>query len=152
MTRLYFHAATSALSNLPTTEQSSLTSIKDVDAQSVNRTMNTTIGTSQASLALTSNATTSLQRYYFTRFVSETLTGVSSITAQTWTYNFAASEPTGGALANYPIATTGPVRVVCYVWRPGTGKVGDILDGNSSTMSGEVAGTTNHVFLPLLAL
>ena len=45
--RLYFHAASNPLSNLPTTEQSSLTSDKVVDAVTVNRTMDKTIGTSQ---------------------------------------------------------------------------------------------------------
>ena len=129
VTRLYFHAATSLLSNLPTTEQSSLTSDKNVDAQSVNRTMDAVLSaTAQTSVVLTSNATVSLQRYYFTRFVSQPLSGITSITAQTWTYNFAFMS--NNTLANFPVATFGVVRIMAYVWRPGTGKVGDILDGN----------------------
>src|SRR4249919_1483194 len=131
VTRLYFHAALNPLANLPTTEQSSLTSNKDVDAQNVSRLMDTTIGTGQTSLVLTSNATLSQQVYYFTAFVSPPLSGISSITAQTWTYNFAAQ---GSAInANFP-ANAAPVRVTSYVWRPSTqSKVANILDGNTST-------------------
>jgi hypothetical protein len=95
--------------------------------------MTTIIGTAQTSLVLTSNATTSLQRYYFTRFVSETLQNVSSITAQTWTYNFASTSNSTGS--RFPVTgTNAPVRVVAYVWRPSTSaKVGDIVDGNSAS-------------------
>ena len=128
--RLYFHAATNSLSNLPTTSQGSLTSDKNVDAQSVNRSMDKTIGTSQASLVLTSNATTSAQNYYFTRFVSEALSGISSITAGNWNYNISALESSTNA--NFPTGASSIDRITLYVWRPGTGKVGDILDGNSS--------------------
>ena len=75
------------------------------------------IGTAQSSLVLTSTATTSAQNYYFTRFVTETLTQISFITANTWTYNFAIRE--SSAIANFPTsATNQPVRVVAYVWRP----------------------------------
>ena len=95
--------------------------------------MNTTIGTVQTFLSLGSNATTALQRYYFARFVTDTLTNITSITAQTWTYNFATTvnNTTGG----FPVSGTNqPVRVVAYVWRPSTAsKVGDIVDGNSAS-------------------
>jgi hypothetical protein len=129
-TRLYFHAATSGLSNLPTTEQSSLTSSLNADAQTVNRTMDTNIGTAQTTLSVNTAATASLQTLYFTRFVSDTLSGITSITAQTWTYNFSATQ--AATAGNFPCAGTAAVRVMAYVWRPGTGKVGNILDGNTA--------------------
>ena len=142
-TRLYFHAATNALSNLPTTEQSSLTSVKDVDAQTVNRTMDTTIGTSQTSIVLTSNATSSLQDYYFTRFVSPALSGISSITAQTWTYNIATME--SNTSANFPCATQNSVRTVAYVWRPSSQtKVGNIRDNVSDSTTTEGTASTER--------
>ena len=133
-TRLYFHALLNPLPNLPTTERSTLTPIKTVDAQTVNRTMNTIIGTAQASLVLTPNVTTTLQRYYFTKFVTDTLSGgISSITAQTWTYNFAGKG--GSNNSSFPVSSVNqPVRVTAYVWRPSTqSKVGDIVDSNSAS-------------------
>jgi hypothetical protein len=93
--------------------------------------MTETVGTAQTSLVLTSNATTSIQRYYFTRFVGPALSGVTQIDANTWTWNWAQKE--SNASANFPVSVTNtPTRVTCYVWRPGTGKVGNILDGNSA--------------------
>jgi hypothetical protein len=108
--------------------------------QTVNSIMNTTIGTSATLGQGSTNSTTSIQRYYFIRFVSEALSGISSITAQTWTYNFACNPATATANANFPAAGTNqPVRIVCYVWRPGTGKLGNILDGNSASTIDENA-------------
>lgn len=93
--------------------------------------MNTTIGISQTSIVFVQNNIASAQNYYFTRFVSQQLSGISSITAQTWTYNFAATETSGNA--NFPLSSIGSVRIMAYVWRPGTQtKVGDILDGTST--------------------
>ena len=132
-TRLYFHAANSVLSNLPTTEQSSLTASVTVDAVTVNRNMNTTIGTSQTSLAATTLAQTAQQSIYFTRFVSDALSGVSSIPAGLWAYDFAASE--SNVSANFPtsgVAGAG-VRCTCYVWRPSNQtKLGIIYEGAST--------------------
>ena len=64
--------------------------------------------------------------------MTDTLTGITSITAGTWNYNFPALE--SNASANFPITTTNKaVRITLYVWRPSTQtKVGDILDGNSN--------------------
>jgi hypothetical protein len=93
--------------------------------------MDTTIGTAQNSLVLTSNATVLQQNYYFTRFVSQPLSGITSVTALTWTYNFAATE--SNASANFPTSSIGqPTTLTAYVWRPGTGKVGNILDGSTT--------------------
>jgi hypothetical protein len=112
-------------------------------AQTINHAMDTTIGTAAVILQGATNSTTSIQRYYYTRFVSPALSGISSITAQTWTYNFACNPATATANANFPAAGTNqPVRVVCYVWRPGTGKLGNILDGNSASTIDENATTS----------
>lgn len=141
-TRLYFHAASSTVSGtLPTTEQSSLTSNKDVDAQTVNRSMSTTIGSSVATLTLTSNGTTSAQNYYFSKFISAPI-NQTSIAANTWTYAFATRE--SGATANFPVSGSGQVVYInVYVWRPSNGtKVGTILDGNTAPNVRE--GTANQ--------
>jgi Concanavalin A-like lectin/glucanases superfamily len=141
-TRLYFHAALNTLSNLPTTEQSSLTADKNGDPQSTNRLMDTTTGLSQTSVSLTTNATLSLQRYYFTAFASLPLSGITSITAQTWTYNYAAIQ--SNTSGNFPASSAASVavRITLYVWRPSTQtKVGNILDGTG----GFGRGTTGTV-------
>ena len=103
--------------------------------------MTETIGNAWGGITLASNGTASLQNYYYTRFVSAPLSGVTSITAQTWTYNFAATQ--SSLSANFPCSGTNqPVRVTAYVWRPGTGKVGNILDGNSASTVNEGAAST----------
>ena len=123
MTKLYFHAASSTVTGtLPSAEQSALTSTKNVNVQTVNRSMNTSISTgTMTTLALTTNATASLTDYYITKFVSDTLTGVSSsITAHSWNYAFAAR--VNNLSANFPCnGTSQPVYVNVYVWRPSNG-------------------------------
>ena len=145
-TKLYFHAATNPLSNLPTTEQSSLTSNKVVDAVTVNRLMDTNIGTTPASLVLTSNNTSSAQNYYFTKFVSPPLYQ-SAISANTWTYAFAAKE--SSTSANFPVTTNNKaVWVNVYVWRPSnSSKVGTIRDGTTTATVDEAGANVeaNHV-------
>lgn len=140
-TKLYFHAATSPVSGtLPSSTQSGLTISKSVDAQTVNRSMTTTIGTSQTSLALTSTASTSALSYYFTRFVSSPILG-GSISADTWTWAFAAKE--SSASANFPTTTSGTGPCSCYVWRPSTGaKVGNILISSTGMGTISEAGTS----------
>ena len=144
-TRLYFHQTSSSVSNLPTTEQSTLTadSGKNADAFTVNRSMNTTLGTAQTSLSLTTVSTTSLQTFYYTRFVSEQLSGVSSISANTWTYNAAYSNTQSNS--RFPVLSAQPLKnVVIYVWRPSTQtKVGggNIFDGASPAIT-RSAGTS----------
>ena len=142
MTRLYFHNATNVTAGLPTTEQSTLTATQSSDPATTNRSMNETIGTGQVARSLTITSTAALS-YYYTRFVSAPLT-VSSISANTWTYNFAASE--NSTSLNFPVsgATAAPVRVNCYVWRPSTStKIGTVLDGN--TASNQTEGSANQV-------
>lgn len=137
-TKLYFHAASNTLANLPSTEQSVLTSDDDADAQTVNRIMDTTKGASETSIANTSININTLKKYYFTKFVTWGLSGISSIAAGTWIYSFAARE--SNASANFPAgAANSAVYVNCYVWRPSTQSiVGTILDGNSAAVYAEV--------------
>ena len=127
---------------LPTAEQSALTSIKDAEAQTVNRTMDTFKGTLQTSVVLTSNATASAQDYYFTKFVSDALVSVSSITADNWVYAFSAKQ--SNAAANFPCdGADKPLYLNVYVWRPSTGAVvGTMLDGNTASVYAEPGGTT----------
>jgi len=100
------------------------------DATSVNRSMNTTIGTAQTSIAITTNATTSAQTYYFTKFVSLPL-GQTSIAANTWTFNNAVAE-TSNLFTKF-----NGVSMYLYVWRPSTGAlVGFIC--NNAVISGPV--------------
>ena len=144
-TKFYFHAAASGVGGtLPSTEQSSLTSTIDVDAQTVNRSMNTTIGTAQQTVSRVGNMATSSRNYYFTKFVSPPIYQ-TSIAANTWTYAFSASEST--VQANFPVpGSSQPVRVNCYVWRPSDGtKVGTILDGNTASDVSE-GGTGEEVY------
>jgi hypothetical protein len=135
-TRMYFHAANSTVSGtLPSTEQSTLTATKNGDAQTVNRLMDTTIGTSQTSIMIVSNASTSAQNFYFTKFVSLPL-NQTNITAQTWTYNFAAKEEL--TTNQFPVSgSSDELYINIYVWRPSTGaKVGTIFD--NATAAGVV--------------
>jgi hypothetical protein len=105
--------------------------------------MNTTIGTSQTSVALTTNATLSAQNYYFTRFVSEELSGgITSIAANTWTLNIATQQ--SSASARFPTTNGSKVYATCYVWRPSTSsKIGDIFDGQN--ISAITVSTTTEV-------
>lgn len=146
-TRFYFHAANSGiLGTLPTAEQSALTAIKTADAVTVNRLMDTTIGAGQTTISFTCNATTSLQDYYFTKFVSPLLVQ-TSIAANTWTYTIG-TRNTGSTNANFPVSGVNqPVYVNCYVWKPSTGaKVGTILDGNTASVYNENAAINTEYY------
>lgn len=143
-TRLYFRSTASGLSNLPTTEQSTLSVGSSADAVTVNKTLSETIGGGQATLTINSSATTSQQNLYYSRFVSDAL-NMASLPSQTWTYNFATRQdstqgnfPTGGGNL--------PVYVCCYVWRPSTtSKVGNVLDGDSAGAYDELAANAERV-------
>jgi hypothetical protein len=142
-TKLYFHEAISTVSGtLPAAEQSSLTITESAEAQTVNRTMNITIGTSEANKAITVNVT-GARVTYFTRFVSLPL-NQTSIAANTWDYSFAAQQ--NSTALNFPTpsgAANQTVRIMCYVWRPSNGtKIGNILDGTSVANFGSLATTT----------
>lgn len=106
------------------------------EAQTINRSMNTTIGTAQVSKSVASGTLSRLG--YGTKFVSPPLI-VTSITAQTWTfvYGIGGTGFTGVGGSDYTWPSTGGsndhVLVVAYVWRPSTGtKVANIFDGGIS--------------------
>ena len=96
--------------------------------------MNSTIGASQASLALATPANTSANVYYVSRWVSDPISQ-TSVPAAEWEYNFGAKEDNAGA--NFPVTSTlKAVAVCCYVWKPSNGtKYGDIFDGNTALAS-----------------
>lgn len=146
MTKLYFHNTTSGLGGLPTTEQSSLSVDKNSDALTVNRTMSPTIGSSQVSKVCATNASTSAQVVYFTRFVSNVL-GVTSIATNTWNYAFAVAED--NVNANFPCSGDGKtISVSVYVWNTTNGtKVGDILNGDSNADYNEPNSTSTETTL-----
>jgi hypothetical protein len=136
-TRFYLHNALSGVSGtLPTGEQSTKTAFFNFDTTTNNRSMDTTIGTAQASLTHTQAAIAGANNTcYVTRFVS-TQINQSGIAANTWTYNFAAKVSVTSSVDDFPTNDTAPkfIPICCYVWRPSTGvKVGNILDGNSAT-------------------
>jgi hypothetical protein len=137
VTRLYLHDALSGVSGtLPTTEQSTKTAVFNYEAQTVNRSMNTTIGTAQASKTFVNTTTRAANNTcYVTKFISDPI-NQSGIAANTWTYNFAVQISATTPVDDYPTNDTAPkfIPICCYVWRPSTGaKVGNILDGNSAT-------------------
>lgn len=147
VTRLFLHHTTSGLPSgtLPNTEQSTLTPNDNFEGSlTTNRLMNETIGAGQQQLTNASISSTSQQIYYVTRWVSPKLK-VSSIDANSWTLNFAASESDNRA--NFPISGNNqPLRINIYVWRTSTGqKVGTILDGNTDSVYSEPAGTDIRV-------
>lgn len=144
MTKLYFHEATSILAGtLPSTVQSSLgTPNLLIDAATVNRSMDTAIGTSQTFKGGASPGINGLNKVYFTRFCSRPL-AMTSIASDTW--NFAFADQEGNAAQNFPCSGTAAVSVTVYVWRPSTGtKVGNILDGNSNADFAEPSATATE--------
>ena len=148
-TKFYLHregVGTLPSGTLPSAEQSSLTpdaNLFDNEDGSENRVMNTTISAqAQTSATNTSTADTNAHNYYIMRWVSPKI-NQTSIAANTWTMEFAASE--SNANANFPRNGAGAMRVCCYVWKPSNGtKYGNILDGNTNA-DGEEAGTTQTV-------
>jgi hypothetical protein len=144
---MYLHAATSTVpGTLPNSEQSTKAINFNYDLQSVNRSMNITIGTSQATLSFTSTAVRSDEFGYVTKFVSDQL-DMTSITAQTWTWNFAAKQSNSAAINAYPTSSANDrVPIAVYVWRPGTGaKVGDIFDSNTTAATYYDTGFENNL-------
>jgi hypothetical protein len=85
--------------------------------------MNTTIGTSQATISFTGGNSTI---DYYTRFVTDTI-GQTSIAANTWTIRWAYAD-----LAN----ADNTANIAIYTYRPGTGKQSTIYD---STMTFTIA-------------
>jgi hypothetical protein len=148
-TRFYLHRAAKSLGSgtLPTTEQSTRTATLIHDPVANNKDMNTTISAvAQTTFATVFACTTAAKDVYVGRWVSDFLS-VTSITANTWTMNFACQS--GNGLCNYPILTTASELLVnAYVWRPSTNaKIGTIRDGTTTTTgnTGETNERTAHV-------
>lgn len=123
-TKLYFHNASNALTGtFPTGEQSTSTPTWSATGATTLRTMNTTIGVSQASLAGATSASTSAQQGFFGFFCSPALSGAQSVgTANTLDFTIALSESN----LNANLVITG---LNIYVWRPSTGaKIGTCID------------------------
>jgi len=92
--------------------------------------MDTTIGTSQASLAITRTTSSNANNvFYITKFISKPL-NQASIAANTWTWNFAVKASLVGSTGceDYPSNNVNDkIPIYVYVWRPSTGtKIGSI--------------------------
>ena len=134
---MYLHIDASAeAGTLPTTSQSARTAIFNFDAQTVNRTMDTIIGTGQTSITFAIAQTTNQNRAcYISKFISPEL-NQTSVAANTWRYNFATKASVVTSVDDWPCldAPAGTQNITAYVWRPSNGtKVGNIFD---STVTG----------------
>lgn len=137
-TKLYLHDTNSDVSGtLPTSEQSSTnTATNNLASQSLNKKMDTTKGVSQASLSASVSLGFSESTIYSSKWVSPPLDSNVTITAQTWTVNFASKS---GSDPFYPYK----IKPNVYVWRPSTGaKVGTIFDNIAGSPYG--AGNVNE--------
>lgn len=135
-TRLYLHQTASGVAGtLPTTEQSTKTSAFNYEAQTNNRSMNTTIGTAQQTVQMTSVVTPTQtdNACLVTKFISSPL-NQTSVAANTWTYNFSVKVSSTTVVRDHPSNETNDrIPACCYVWRPSTGaKVANIIDGNTA--------------------
>jgi hypothetical protein len=143
-TTLYLHAATSTVTGtLPSTQQStqSVTVTGGGEDVTANKTMDTTVGTSQVSIATGSTRVTSNANAFVARFVSLPLS-TTSISANTWTVSFGRKSSRSGA--DYAGGSTGKVPAALFIWRPSTGaKISAIFDTVCSNTSA-VNGTTTE--------
>jgi hypothetical protein len=135
MTKLYFHAASSTdTGTLPSSVQSALGTPADIaDAASVNRSMDTNIGSSQATLSV-SVPTHSSTVVYITRFCSPPM-DITSLASDTWNYTFATGLSSGTqSSAKWPCSGSNQkINITLYVWRPSNGiKIATVLDGSSN--------------------
>ncbi len=149
-TKLYLHAATSTVvGTLPSVSQHSrhtiYASIEDGGGSATNRSMDTTIGTTQkANSGSVAFAKNGYRDYYVSRFVSPPLV-TTGITAQTWTVAVAAKEASlTNPVNTWPINTTSaPCDICLYIWRPSTGAaVGTIFENLSSGATANTGGKT----------
>jgi hypothetical protein len=135
--KFYFHDAT-------TTDTGTLPNLGTIDTFAIstgaasgaftNRSMDGTIGTSQASSTITTLATTTTQQWVHRRFLSLPL-AAQTIPPGTWALHFALSESSTNSNFNMQ-------RGLIAVWRPSTGtKVGDIYAIDQVTVGLE-AGTS----------
>jgi hypothetical protein len=149
-TKFYLRSGSSGVGGtLPSAEQSTLAVTSGCNfegSQTTNRTLDTNVGSAQTTLAFTGNMATSARNYYVSRWVSPVIYD-TSVSAQTWTYAFAARETSTSC--NFPCSgNNGAVYVCAYVWKPSNGtKYGNILDGNSAATvdEGSANATVGHV-------
>lgn len=138
-TRLYFHAAANGLpGTFPTVEQSAATAQATATNANTLRTMNTRLGTAQASLAVTTQASTVAQNNFMGYFCSPPLQGTQTVGGGTMILNGAENE--SNANANWWINSLN-----IYVWRPSTGtRVGVIRDAAGTSLGGLEPTATNN--------
>jgi hypothetical protein len=151
---MYLHVdASSEAGTLPTTEQSTKTANFNFDAQTTNRSMDTTIGSAQTSVSHTlTTAFNNNTLSFVTKFISPEL-DQTSVSANTWRYNFSTKHNNLTPCEDYPTPDNAHTVPICvYVWRPGDGtKVGNILDGNTANVYTDTGsfqdppGTTSQV-------
>lgn len=128
-TRLYLHVA--AASDPPTAGDKSSalpsgTANANSGASFESLSMNTSIGSSETSKTRTSLAQTADQDGYICRFTTTTLDVNQTISANTWTFSFAADSANANANAF--------IRLSIYVWRPSSSSVvGYMWDSHSAT-------------------
>jgi hypothetical protein len=116
VTRFYLHNTTNSTTGLPTTKQSSTTTVANAQATTVNKNMTTTIGTSQATISNAQGAGYS----YICRWISDII-AQTSLAANTWTFSFGYSDFWG--------SNNSGIVVCIYVWRPSTTtKIGNVCD------------------------
>jgi hypothetical protein len=137
-TTLYLHTASSAIAGtLPTTSQSTnFTANASFDATTINRSMNTIVGTSQTQLTQTWTST-AVWNIYVTKFVSNPL-NQTSIASNTWTVGagFGGILSAAGRWPGSSTITPSKYPSTLYVWRPSTGAlIGTIFDAISATGS-----------------
>lgn len=142
-TRLYFHNASNALSGtFPAGEQSALTANYTATGATTLKTMNTTIGAGQSSMAGASLAQTASQNGFYGFFSSPAFASNQTVGGggQTITLNIANQQ-------NSLFMDIGANLQCCtYVWRPSTGaKVGDVVANLTMTGCLEPNGTTEKV-------
>lgn len=95
--------------------------------------MDTTKGSSQYDLTAAKTNTSTTNRMYMTRFLSDSL-NVASISANTWTFNISCWSSSSATY--YPTETTFNYRIpsCLYVYRPSDGTVvGNVFDGMSAS-------------------
>lgn len=143
VTRLYYRNSASGLSNLPAARQQNLpgTLISAVNPETTTFQMTRAMGNSIGVDSSTSAAITSAQEFYWNRWASPPLTA-QTINANTWTHLMGVYQSSNNA--NFPRSGTGVIYLCVFLWRPGTGNVGTIIDGNSNADAQEP--NTNSVY------
>ena len=136
-TQFFLHAATSGNTSqtLPSATKSTLTAYGNLQAQSINSSLNTTKGSSQTSISTTFGINSTNENYFIGKWVSDLCINQSSIASGSWSYGFASSCSSPGN-DYFPVdtATATKTYVCVYVYRPSTSTVvGKILDGYTGT-------------------